>query len=191
MSTELAPIKDLFEYINMREVEIQAHMSVMLTKAVESGLDLIELKERLPHGEFELECEKHCVLKERQRQDYMRVAKNQDRLPKARSSALSISAALQYLSAPDEVKTEIKERLESGEEVTASEVRRLKIAVEQSKKMSDASRQAQQEALARERLALAREKEAVDAQEHWRQQDLAKRDLLRKSEAEKEELSDW
>ena len=178
MKNELIPVKDLFDYINMREVEIQAHMGVMLSKAVESGLDLIELKERIPHGEFEKECEKHCVLKVTQRKDYMRIAKNQDKLPKSRSSGLSIVSALQYLSSPDEVRTLVNERLENGEEVTASEVRRLKLSNASLQKMSDESRLAQQEALKQK--------------EEWRQQDLSKRDLLRKLEqerkAEKDEL---
>ena len=62
-------------------------------------------------------------------------------------SNLDQKTILAILYAPPEIKAEVKDRIANGEDISAAEIRRLKLANESLKKMSDASVKAQQEAL--------------------------------------------
>jgi len=66
--------------------------------------------------------------------DFPELLSNQAHVPD-----LSQRAIIAFLSAPTEVKQEIKDKLEAGEAISASEIRRLKLANESLKQMSDNS----------------------------------------------------
>jgi hypothetical protein len=61
----------LAEMTNNNELLIQKNMRLMVDKAIESGLYLLELKEELPHGSFMDFCEEHVRVKRSQRENYM------------------------------------------------------------------------------------------------------------------------
>ena len=65
----------LAEMTNNNELLIQKNMRLMVDKAIESGLYLIELKEELPHGSFMAFCEEHVRVKRTQIDNYMIAAK--------------------------------------------------------------------------------------------------------------------
>jgi hypothetical protein len=72
----------------------------------------------LPHGEFGKWLEEHCAVKERQAQSYMKLAKEKPDFLNTQSTAvLGIDAAIALLSAPEEVKAEVQEKLALGESV--------------------------------------------------------------------------
>lgn len=65
----------LAEMTNNNELLIQKNMRLMVDKAIESGLYLIELKQELPHGSFMAFCEEHVRVKRTQIDNYMIAAK--------------------------------------------------------------------------------------------------------------------
>lgn len=91
--------------------------------AVEIGRELLRIKERLPHGTFVKWVEKSCDFKIRAAQDLMKLAREVE--SDARLVALMVPSTLRvYLSktTPADVRRKILKRLESGEQVSRSEL---------------------------------------------------------------------
>jgi hypothetical protein len=91
--------------------------------AVEIGRELLRVKASLPHGSFVKWVEKACEFKIRTAQDLMKLAKDaQAHTPVA---ALMVPSTLRvFLSktTPPAVRTRILERLDSGEQVSRSQL---------------------------------------------------------------------
>ena len=87
----------LAEMTNNNELLIQKNMRLMVDKAVESGLYLIELKEELPHGNFMSFCEEHVRVKRTQIDNYMIAARADPKFVLEYKEGLDSSRGLQGL----------------------------------------------------------------------------------------------
>ena len=148
--------------INTLNSALESTLEQALHYAVQIGLKLNEAKAALLHGEFGEWLEVNCVIKERQAQNYMKLAKEKpDFLNTHRGADLSIKAALELFAAPEEVKAEVQEKLALGASVTQKEIIELK-------RLNAEMQAAQDEAF----KGIEAEKQRV---EEWRQQFLDKR----------------
>lgn len=115
--------------INILNKSLEASLGQALHYAVQIGQKLNEAKDSLPHGEFGAWLDENCTVKERQAQNYMRLARENPNFLNTQSSAyLGIDAAMALLSAPDAVQEEVTQRLEMGESITHREIQELKRA---------------------------------------------------------------
>lgn len=90
---------DLARQFAEGEREIDREVGNAVLRAHRQGEILLELKRRIPHGEFEQWCDRHLPVKDRQRQKYMQLAKAHSRAGLANQA--SINAALGYVRVKD------------------------------------------------------------------------------------------
>jgi len=127
---------DLFDsaYSFWDEAQNAARSSLVL--AAKAGQALIKAKEATPHGEFEAKIERDGRIGIRKAQQCMQIAKNYPELlsGKAQTFALlDFSKAVMLLSADDETKAIVQEKLDAGETVSVKEIERLKREAEETR----------------------------------------------------------
>lgn len=105
MTTAIAPqstLPELADAINREHQAAIDHAQRAVEHALKCGRLLIQAKGKLLHGEFLPWLSKHCHVKERQAQNYMRVAKNWPAIAakNAPGADLTIRGALALLEGP-------------------------------------------------------------------------------------------
>jgi hypothetical protein len=116
--------------INGFNDQVEFHKDSAIVSAAKCGAELNEAKYLKEHGEFEAWLSENCPnLKFRNARNYMKLAKEMPLLLTSNmqtSAHLGLSQAIALLSATEEVKTDVIEKIESGEKVTIAEINRMK-----------------------------------------------------------------
>ena len=116
--------------INGFNDQVEFHKDSAIVSAAKCGAELNEAKELVEHGEFKEWMSKNCPLvKLTNAKNYMKLAKEMPLLLTSKghtSDLLGLSQAIALLSATEEVKTDVIEKIESGEKVTIAEINRMK-----------------------------------------------------------------
>jgi ethanolamine utilization protein EutQ (cupin superfamily) len=106
-----------------------AYLNMAAKNIILVGHELIAIKKELPHGQFQNWVEANLGVTYRQARNWMELAEH-EALAKSEISFtfnnLSTTAKTLFLSAPEEVKEQVKAKLDSGEKVTQQEILRLK-----------------------------------------------------------------
>ncbi len=132
--------------LNVLAAEINAHcdavevsMGQTLHLAAKAGDKLNQAKALVAHGEWLDWLGKNCRVKRIQASKYMRLAKEMPELISNVQSSehLGVDAAMELLSAPEEIQQQVKEKLDAGESVTQNEIRELKRQNELLKKQAE------------------------------------------------------
>ena len=117
--------------INGFNDQVEFHKDSAIVSAAKCGAELNEAKELKPIEGWESWLATNCSkVKVRNAQRYMKLAKEMPQLldnsKTSTSSFLGLSQAIEILSATEEVKTGVIEKIESGETVTIAEIKRMK-----------------------------------------------------------------
>jgi chromosome segregation ATPase len=133
--TDLLQI-DLFDsaYSFWDEAQRAAQSSLVL--AAKTGDALLRAKAQTKHGEFEAKIERDKRIGIRKAQQCMQIAKNYPELLSGKAqpvALLDFSKAVMLLSADDETKAIVQEKLEAGEVVTKKEIEQLKREAEEAR----------------------------------------------------------
>ncbi|CAB4202664.1 Protein of unknown function DUF3102 [uncultured Caudovirales phage] len=117
--------------INALNEQCDYHQGQAVIFAARTGAELNKAKELLKHGEFLPWLAQNCQLKDRQANNYMQLAiaypeylENQIRT--AGADLPSIRTAIALITADEEIKAEVMERIAQGESVPVAEINRLK-----------------------------------------------------------------
>jgi len=116
--------------INGFNDQVEFHKDSAIVSAAKCGAELNEAKELVKYGEFKGWIAENCPsVKQANANNYMKLAKEMPMLLTSKSQTsviLGLSQAIALLSATEEVKTEVIEKIESGEKVTIAEINRMK-----------------------------------------------------------------
>ncbi len=117
--------------INGFNDQVEFHKDSAIVSAAKCGAELNEAKELVKHGEWESWVKENCPkIKETTAKVYMKLAKEMPSLlddsKRQLNDVLGLTQAIALLSATEEVKSEVIEKLESGETVTIAEINRMK-----------------------------------------------------------------
>jgi chromosome segregation ATPase len=127
---ELTTLSTLAVEINLLDEQVEHHKNQAVIYAAREGVVLNKAKEDLGNdkAKFVEWLEKNCTVKVRNAYNYIRLSKDMPQLLESsvQTSALSLSQAIELLSAPEDVKTEVTAKIEAGEDVTVKEIQRLK-----------------------------------------------------------------
>lgn len=128
---ELVSITERFIKANAFEAQVTFNKQQAVINAAKCGQELLEIKAACNHGEFEKQVREHFDNSYSTANNYMRVAKSYPYLlddSKVQTLGLlpNLGQAIAMLSAPDEVKAEVTERIENGETVTVRKIEQLK-----------------------------------------------------------------
>lgn len=136
---QLVSLEVLAAEINAHCDAVEVSMGQTLHLAAKAGDKLNQAKAQVAHGEWADWLSKNCRVKERQARKYMKLANElPDLISNRQSSAvLGLDAAMELLSSPEEVKEQVKEKLDAGESVTQNEIRELKRQNELLKKQAE------------------------------------------------------
>ncbi len=128
MSNELTPLGTLAVEIDALNEQANIYANQALVYAAKCGQKLLLAKAQCNHGEFKTWLDENCKTSYTNAKNYMRLASKMPELLKGQSTALlpSITQAIELLSAPEEIKTEVTAKIEAGEDVTVKEIQRLK-----------------------------------------------------------------
>jgi chromosome segregation ATPase len=116
--------------------EAQQAAQSSLVLAAKAGDSLLNAKANTKHGEFEAKIERDGRIGIRKAQQCMQIAKNYPELlsGKAQTFALlDFSKAVMLLSADEETKAIVQEKLDAGETVSVKEIERLKREAEEAR----------------------------------------------------------
>lgn len=95
--------------------------------AAKSGQKLLLAKAQCNHGEFKSWLDENCKLSYTNAKNFMQLSSKMPELLNGQTSDhLKLSQAISLLNAPENVKVEVLEKIESGEDVTIKEIQRLK-----------------------------------------------------------------
>lgn len=170
--------------------EVNVLASQMAQHALQIGRKLKEIKELLPHGEFEAYVEEHCGFKQRLARQFMRIAAEYtvETLP----SGLSVSKVYELLALP----ADQREAFVASHDVESATVRQLREEIRQAKQQAETAAQ-DRETLqvqldaAREQLDYSDE-QLKEAEENLTRQTAVTLDLgdkLRSSQCERSQLA--
>lgn len=131
MSNELTTLSTLAVEINLLNEQVEHHKNQAVIYAARTGVKLNEVKEGLgsDKAKFVAWLEANCTVKKTAAYNYIRLSKD---MPFLLDSLVpltglpNLTQAIELLSAPDEVKTEVTAKIEAGEDVTIKEIQRLK-----------------------------------------------------------------
>lgn len=116
--------------INGFNDQVEFHKDSAIVSAAKCGAELNEAKELVEYGKFTAWISKNCPsVKQANANNYMKLAKEMPMLLTSKSQTsgnLGLSQAIALLSATEEVKTDVIEKIESGEKVTIAEINRMK-----------------------------------------------------------------
>jgi hypothetical protein len=117
--------------INGFNDQVEFHKDSAIVSAAKCGAELNEAKELVKYGELDNWLANNCSrLKRANAFNYMKLAKEMpillDDSKVHTSGLLGLSQAIALLSATEEVKTDVIEKIESGEKVTIAEINRMK-----------------------------------------------------------------
>lgn len=139
---ELTTLSTLAVEINLLNEQVEHHKNQAVVYAARTGEKLLLAKAQCKHGEFGSWLNANCTVSARYATGFMRLAKEMPELLNSNrqtSSDLNLNQALELLSAPEEVKTEVTAKIEAGEDVTIKEIQALKKqAAELTKSKQDA-----------------------------------------------------
>ena len=128
---ELTTLSTLAVEINLLNEQVEHHKNQAVIYAARTGVKLNEVKEGLgsDKAKFVAWLEANCTVKKTAAYNYIRLSKD---MPFLLDSLVpltglpNLTQAIELLSAPDEVKTEVTAKIEAGEDVTIKEIQRLK-----------------------------------------------------------------
>ena len=130
MANELTTLSTLAVEIDALNEQANIYANQALIYAAKCGQKLLLAKAQCNHGGFKTWLDENCRVSESHAQRYMKIAKSCPDLlnsnPATSRVLPSISQAVELLSAPEEVKTEVTAKIEAGEDVTIKEIQRLK-----------------------------------------------------------------
>jgi hypothetical protein len=130
VTQELVALPALAIEINALQDQVEYSQQSTVIYAARCGAKLIEAKKQVQHGNWENWLKANCKVSIQHAQKYMQLAKQYPELLdlKAATSRLlpNVNQAIELLSAPEELKTEVMARIESGDDVTVKEIRELK-----------------------------------------------------------------
>jgi len=134
IAPEQIPAESLVAEINLLHDEAERHAGMAVVYAARCGEKLIKAKAAVGHGQWIPWLEANCRVSRRQASRYMRLAKEMPELIGANGTSTShlpgMEHAIALLSATDEVKAEVQERLDAGATVTVREIKELKRAAQ-------------------------------------------------------------
>ena len=163
MDNQQLQLVTLATEINLLHESAQQAAMTAVQYAAKCGEKLIQAKAACNHGEWLPWLEANCRVNKRQSQKYMRLASEMPCLIDANAQSTAhftgIEAAIAYLSAPDEVKTQIDESPEPVTEKQINELKKQYQALEDEKRLFE------------------------NRSEEWRKQYLAEREAKRALEA--------
>ena len=115
------------EFLKTKETANKARTSQTI---IDNGRDLMEVKERLEHGQFESWVEDRFEMSPRRAREYMQVAENFKSADSAVLDNIQKSALLLFSSpsTPATARQEAIELAESGEKITHAKAKELKDA---------------------------------------------------------------
>ncbi len=125
----LTALTTLAVKINALNEQANYHANQALVFAAKCGEKLLFAKAECNHGEFKAWLENNCSVSYSHAKNFMRIAKEMPELlnPKGQSIVfLNVTQAIELLNAPEEIKADVIERVENGEDVTVKEIQRLK-----------------------------------------------------------------
>jgi hypothetical protein len=112
---------------------IRSRMTDAAKRMVEIGRDLIAVKQRLGHGNFLPWIDREFGMTDKSAQRFMSVAERLgDKFDSVSNLSLTALYELAAPSTPEEVRTEVAERVAAGESVTTAEVKELKNKIKES-----------------------------------------------------------
>lgn len=170
--------------------EVNMLAGQMAQHALQIGRKLKEIKELLPHGEFEAYVEEHCGFKQRLARQFMRIAAEYtvETLP----SGLSVSKVYELLALPSEQ----REAFVASHDVESATVRQLREEIRQAKQQAETAAQ-DMETLQVQLEAAWEQLDYSDGQLKAAREDLTRQtaatldlgDKLRRSQCERAELA--
>jgi hypothetical protein len=130
LMNELTTLSTLAVEINMLNEQVEHHKNQAVIYAARTGAKLNEVKESLGNdkAKFVEWLEANCNVKVAHAYNFIRLSKQMPQLldSSVQTSVLGLNQAIELLSAPEEVKTEVTAKIEAGEDVTIKEIQRLK-----------------------------------------------------------------
>lgn len=127
--SELA-LNTLAAEINILHDEAERHANMAVVYAARCGAKLLEAKEGLDHGQWLPWLKVNCRVGDRQSARYMKLAQELPELLDSNSTLKSnlpgIAQALALITADDETKAIVQEKLDAGQSVTVKEIEELK-----------------------------------------------------------------
>jgi hypothetical protein len=147
---------------------INDRLRVTKENVIEIGRELMAVKERLGHGNFQPWIEAECGISQKTAERYMQVAHYFTTDAKIDFMTI-IDVDMNTLyelaapSTPEEVRSAVEDRLRTGDEVTAEEVRELKRKAKERAKAAEIDRQLQGLREELERLSLLDEVDTYKA----------------------------
>jgi hypothetical protein len=113
--------------INCLNEQVEHHKNQAVAYAARTGEKLLLAKAQCSHGEFGDWLKANCTLSQSYANSFMRLAIDMPELSNLHSSVnLGLKQAIALLSAPEEVKTAVLEKIESGEKITVAQINQLK-----------------------------------------------------------------
>jgi Protein of unknown function (DUF3102) len=104
-----------------------AYLNMAAKNIILVGHELIAIKKELPHGQFGKWVEENLGVSRMQANNWMRLAENEDKCKiDFTFESLSTTAKTLFLSAPEEVKEQVKLKIDAGDTVSTREIIRLK-----------------------------------------------------------------
>ena len=127
MSNELTTLSTLAVEIDALNEQANIYANQALVYAAKCGQKLLLAKAQCNHGQFKSWLDENCRTSYTNAKNYMQLASKMPELLKGQTSdLLKLSQAISLLNAPEEVKTEVLERIENGDDVSTREIQRLK-----------------------------------------------------------------
>ena len=129
---EVPPINRLVALaieINALQDQVEYAQQSTVIYAVRCGAKLIEAKKQVAHGEWLPWLKDNCKVSQGYAYKYMQIANQYPELLNANfapARSFNLKQAIELLSAPEELKTEVMARIENGEDITRQEIRELK-----------------------------------------------------------------
>ena len=126
---ELTTLSTLAVEINLLNEQANIFANQAVIYAAKCGQKLLLAKAQCNHGEFKTWLDENCKTSYSQATRFMKLAAKMPEILNsnvATSQLMGLNQAIELLSAPDEVKTEVTAKIEAGEDVTIKEIQRLK-----------------------------------------------------------------
>lgn len=125
--SELTALSTLAVEIDALNEQANIYANQALIYAAKCGQKLLLAKAQCNHGEFKSWLDENCKLSYTNAKNFMQLSSKMPELLNGQmSDHLKLSQAISLLNAPENVKVEVLEKIESGEDVTIKEIQRLK-----------------------------------------------------------------
>ena len=131
-TTTIAATAKLAAEINILNDQVLQTRNQTLIYAARAGAKMLEAKQLVGHGNFIDWLEENCTITREYATNYMRLAKEYPKLLNDQTAyqgalqSLDVTKAIALITAPAKVKNVVMLKLENGETVTVSDIKKLK-----------------------------------------------------------------